>query len=65
MTAREANAAPGGPLNSTMVVAIYQWQIAFREMNLGYGAAMSVVLFLIIMVVTALQVPLLKTKWDY
>jgi multiple sugar transport system permease protein len=65
MTAREANSAPGGPLNSTMVVAIYQWQIAFREMNLGYGAAMSVVLFLIIMVITAIQVPLLKTKWDY
>lgn len=65
MTAREANAAPGGPLNATMVVAIYQWQVAFREMNLGYGAAMSVVLFLIIMFITALQVPLLKTKWDY
>ena len=65
MTSREANAAPGGPLNSTMVVAVYQWQIAFREMNLGYGAAMSVVLFLIIMLVTAFQVPLLRSRWEY
>ncbi len=65
MTSREANAAPGGPLNSTMVVAVYQWQIAFREMNLGYGAAMSVVLFLIIILVTAFQVPLLRSRWEY
>jgi ABC-type sugar transport system permease subunit len=48
-----------------MVVAVYQWQIAFREMNLGYGAAMSVVLFLIIMLVTAFQVPLLRSRWEY
>jgi multiple sugar transport system permease protein len=65
MTSREANAAPGGPLNATMVVAVYQWQIAFRELNLGYGAAMSVVLFVIIMIVTAFQVPLLRSHWDY
>jgi ABC-type sugar transport system permease subunit len=65
MTSREANAAPGGPLNSTMVVAIYQWQVAFREMNLGYGAAMSVILFVIIMLITALQIPLLRTRWEY
>lgn len=65
MTSREANAAPGGPLNATMVVAVYQWQIAFREMNLGYGAAMSVVLFIIIMLVTAFQIPLLRSRWDY
>ena len=65
MTSREANAAPGGPLNATMVVAVYQWQIAFREMNLGYGAAMSVVLFAIIMLVTAFQIPLLRSRWEY
>jgi multiple sugar transport system permease protein len=65
MTSREANAAPGGPLNATMVVAVYQWQIAFREMNLGYGAAMSVVLFAIIMIVTAFQIPLLRSRWNY
>ncbi len=65
MTSREANAAPGGPLNATMVVAVYQWEIAFREMNLGYGAAMSVVLFLIIMIITAFQIPLLRSRWDY
>jgi ABC-type sugar transport system permease subunit len=65
MTSREANAAPGGPLNATMVVAIYQWQVAFRELNLGYGAAMSVVLFVIIMIVTAFQLPLLRSRWEY
>ncbi len=65
MTSREANDAPGGPLNSTMVVAIYQWQVGFRELNLGYAAAMGIVLFLIILVLTLLQTPLLRQRWEY
>jgi multiple sugar transport system permease protein len=65
MTSREANDAPGGPLNSTMVVAVYQWQVGFRELNLGYAAAMGIVLFLIILVLTLLQTPLLRQRWEY
>jgi ABC-type sugar transport system permease subunit len=65
MTSQEANAAPGGPLNSTMVVAVYQWQVGFRELNLGYAAAMGIVLFLIILVLTLLQTPLLRQRWEY
>ncbi len=31
----------GGPLNSTDVVLTYMWKQAFREIDLGYGAALS------------------------
>lgn len=65
MTSREANAAPGGPLNSTMVTSVYQWQVAFRELNLGYASAMGIALFGIMLVITLLQAPLLRSRWDY
>ncbi len=59
MTAQTGNDAPGGPLNSTTVISLYQWQTAFTNGDLGYGAAMGIVLFLIILVVTVIQVGLL------
>jgi multiple sugar transport system permease protein len=65
MTSQEANAMPGGPLNSTMVVAIYQWMIGFRELNLGYASAVGIVLFVIILILTIFQIPLLRNRWEY
>jgi multiple sugar transport system permease protein len=56
---------PGGPANSTMVVSVYQWLIAFRELELGYGSAMGVVLFLIILLLTLAQMSFLRTRWEY
>lgn len=45
----------GGPLNSTMVLAYYIYIQAFQYYEMGYAAAMSWVLFLIIFVITILQ----------
>lgn len=56
---------PGGPNNSTMVVAVYQWLVAFRELELGYGSAMGLILFLIILALTLLQLRFLQTRWEY
>jgi ABC-type sugar transport system permease subunit len=56
---------PGGPANSTMVIVVYQWLIAFRELQLGYGAAMGVILLAIILVLTLLQLRWLRTRWEY
>ncbi|NIS80151.1 MAG: ABC transporter permease subunit [Anaerolineales bacterium] len=56
---------PGGPANSTMVVVLYQWLTAFRELNLGYGAAMGIILLLIILGLTILQLRWLRTRWEY
>jgi len=60
-----ANSPPGGPSNSTMVVAVYQWAVAFGQLNLGYGMAMGIALFAIILVVTLAQSRFLKQSWEY
>lgn len=56
---------PGGPANSTMLVSLYQWLVAFRELELGYGSAMGVVLFLIILLLTLAQMGFLRSRWEY
>jgi multiple sugar transport system permease protein len=59
------NSPPGGPSNSTNVVAIYQWAVAFGQLNLGYGMAIGMVLFLIILVITLTQSRFLRQAWEY
>jgi multiple sugar transport system permease protein len=44
----------GGPGHSTEVLGLYMWKQAFRDYRLGYGAAISMVLFSINIVLTAL-----------
>ena len=56
---------PGGPANATMVVVLYQWLTAFRELNLGYGAAMGVILLALILVLTLIQFRLFRSRWEY
>ena len=65
MTSASSNDLPGGPLDSTIVVSVYQWEVAFRELNLGYGAAMGIVLFVIILVITLFNARILRRRWDY
>jgi multiple sugar transport system permease protein len=45
----------GGPLNATTVLVYYLYEQAFQNFNFGYASAIAYVLFLIIMVVTAIQ----------
>ena len=65
MSSVGANSPPGGPSNSTMVVAVYQWAVAFGQLNLGYGMAMGIVLFGIVLVVTLAQSRFLRQSWEY
>ncbi|MCA0457687.1 MAG: sugar ABC transporter permease [Chloroflexi bacterium] len=65
MTVASGADKPGGPLNSTIVVGVYQWQVAFNELRLGYGSAMGMVLFFIILVITLLQSRFLRRRWEY
>jgi multiple sugar transport system permease protein len=65
MSSGEGDSLPGGPANSTMVVSVYQWLLAFRELELGYGSAMGVVIFIIILLLTVAQMRFLRTRWEY
>ncbi|EXX90398.1 ABC transporter permease [Paenibacillus darwinianus] len=46
----------GGPYNSTMMVSMHVVQKAFLEVNYGVGQAEAIILFVIVAVVTGLQV---------
>lgn len=65
MSSTDGSALPGGPANSTMVVSVYQWLMVFRGLELGYGSAMGVVLFVIILILTLAQVRFFRTRWEY
>ncbi|HUZ18741.1 MAG TPA: sugar ABC transporter permease [Spirochaetia bacterium] len=57
--------AGGGPLNSTVSVALYIYRTAFTKFDLGTAAASSLVLFVIIMAVTIAQLRLFDKRLDY
>jgi multiple sugar transport system permease protein len=54
----------GGPAQSTYFVAYYLWRATFRFNEVGYGAAMSWLLLLIILILTLGQF-LMANRWVY
>ena len=48
----------GGPNNATLFYALYLYQNAFQFLKMGYASALAWVLFLIILVFTAIQMKL-------
>ncbi len=52
----------GGPVNSTLFYVYYLFNQAFRYLNMGYAAAMAWLLFLIVLVLTILQMRFSK-RW--
>lgn len=51
---------PGGPLNATKPLVLMIYETAFSSFNMGYAAAQTVVLFLILLVVSLLQLWILR-----
>ncbi len=51
---------PGGPANASKVIYLYIYQNAFSFNDLGYAAALSVVLVAILLGVTAIQLKMLR-----
>jgi multiple sugar transport system permease protein len=54
----------GGPLNATLLYALYLYQNAFAYLNMGYAAALAWFMFLIILAITLLQFRLARS-WVY
>ncbi|MEO5887793.1 MAG: sugar ABC transporter permease [Anaerolineales bacterium] len=56
----------GGPKNQTqtMVLSIYENAFRFAN-NLGLASAMSMILFIIILILTVTQFRILRTEWEY
>jgi ABC-type sugar transport system permease subunit len=52
----------GGPARQTEVLAVSVWREAIAQLHIGLGSALAVVLFLILLVVTALYVRLAREE---
>ncbi|KPV60223.1 ABC transporter permease [Paenibacillus sp. A3] len=56
------NMTSGGPLNSTVSLVLYIYNLAFKHFNMGQAAAATVVLFALILVLSLLQLKVLSKK---
>jgi multiple sugar transport system permease protein len=63
MTTRQGEA--GGPINSTRVMVYHIYSIAFRNSQLGFGAALAFVLFVLILIVAIVQLRLTQRNFEY
>lgn len=54
-----------GPQNSGLVLTSYIYKTAFEHKEMGYAAAISMALFVIILVITLVQQRLSKVEWEY
>jgi multiple sugar transport system permease protein len=50
----------GGPANQTLTIAYWIYHVSFVNFRLGYGAALSVLLALVLLVISALQLRILN-----
>lgn len=53
---------PGGPLNSTKPLVLMIYQTAFSSFDMGYAAAQTVVLFLVLLSISLAQLRLLRDR---
>lgn len=55
----------GEPQNETRVLALSIYDHAFTYMNMGYASAIASILFVIILIITIIQMKLGKSQWEY
>ena len=56
----------GGPQNQTQTIVLSIYDNAFRFANrFGLASAMSMILFIVILVLTVIQFRVLRTEWEY
>jgi ABC-type sugar transport system permease subunit len=55
----------GGPDNQTQVLLLNIYEYAFRYQKMGWSAAVSIALFLIIFTISLIQTRLMRSDWEY
>lgn len=55
----------GGPGNASQVLSLYIYLTGVNRLDMGYASAISMVLFIIIMIVTILQWIFVRSDWEY
>ena len=54
-----------GPGFSTRTLALYTYQLGFQSVNLGYGAALSMLIFVLLLAATVVQFRSYNVTWEY
>ncbi len=54
-----------GPGFSTRTLALYTYELGFRALNLGYGAAVSLIIFVILLGATVFQLRRWQIEWEH
>ncbi len=60
-----AGSGPGGPLDSTQSLVIYVFNQFWRDHFFGYGSALAMILFVVILVITLIQQRVLSRRVFY
>jgi ABC-type sugar transport system permease subunit len=55
----------GGPADQTLAMSLTIYRNAFRYQQMGWAAAMSVVLFILVFAISLVQTRLLRSRWEY
>ena len=55
----------GGPNNQTQVLLLNIYSYAFRYQRMGWAAAVSLVLFLLVLSISLIQSRMLRAEWEY
>lgn len=55
----------GGPKDQTQVLLLNIYNYAFRYQKMGWAAAVSIVMFLLVFSISLMQTRLLRTDWEY
>ncbi|MEF2073923.1 carbohydrate ABC transporter permease [Consotaella aegiceratis] len=53
---------PGGPLNATKPLVLMIYQTAFSSFDMGYAAAQTVVLFMVLLIISLIQLRILRNR---
>lgn len=54
-----------GPGFSTRTLALYTYELGFRALNLGYGAAVSLIIFALLLGATVFQLRRWQIEWEH
>jgi len=55
----------GGPDDQTQVLLLNIYSYAFRYQKMGWAAAVSIVMFLVVLSISFVQTRLLRSEWEY
>jgi multiple sugar transport system permease protein len=55
----------GGPEDASRMIVQWIYQTGFNQFRMGYASSLAMVFFILVMILTVLQLRFLRTRWSY